>query len=77
MPVNLSIKHVPDRIVAELRRRAAAHHRSLQGELLAVLEEAVSPRPLSIKEARAQIESLALRTANNSAKIIRADRDAR
>jgi hypothetical protein len=42
-----------------------------------VLEEAVSPRPLSIKEARAQIESLALRTANNSAKIIRADRDAR
>jgi len=42
MPVKLSTKHVPDRIVAKLKRRAAANHRSLQGELAAILEQAVA-----------------------------------
>jgi plasmid stability protein len=31
---NLSIKNVPEHVVAKLRRRAVDHHRSLQGELL-------------------------------------------
>ena len=31
---NLSIKNVPEHVVAKLRQRAANHHRSLQGELL-------------------------------------------
>jgi len=31
---NLSIKNVPERVVAKLRQRAVNHHRSLQGELL-------------------------------------------
>jgi hypothetical protein len=42
MPVTLTIKHVPDRVADKLRMRAAASHRSLQGELTAILEEAVS-----------------------------------
>jgi len=42
MPVTLTIKHVPDRVADRLRLRAAASHRSLQGELMAILEEAVS-----------------------------------
>jgi plasmid stability protein len=43
MPVNLSIKNAPDDIVKRLKERAAKHHRSLQGELLAIIEEAVRP----------------------------------
>ncbi|MBF0395069.1 MAG: Arc family DNA-binding protein, partial [Alphaproteobacteria bacterium] len=35
MPSNLSIKNAPDDVVRRLKERAAAHHRSLQGELLA------------------------------------------
>ena len=31
---NLSIKNVPEHVVAKLRQRAVSHHRSLQGELL-------------------------------------------
>ncbi|MEQ8692365.1 MAG: hypothetical protein RIC89_16230 [Pseudomonadales bacterium] len=31
---NLSIKNVPEYVVAKLRQRASSHHRSLQGELL-------------------------------------------
>ena len=40
MPVNLSIKNVPDDVVRGLRNRAARNQRSLQHEVLAVLEQA-------------------------------------
>jgi len=41
MPVTLTIKGVPDSIAEQLRARAAANHRSLQGELAAILENAI------------------------------------
>jgi len=49
MPVTLTIKEVPDRVADKLRARAAANHRSLQGELMAILEEAM---PQSARQAR-------------------------
>ena len=42
MAVNLSIKNVPEAVARGLRVRAAQNHRSLQGELMAILEDAVS-----------------------------------
>ena len=45
---NLSIKNVPEHVVAKLRQRAVDHHRSLQGELLDLIcrstEEGVHAR---------------------------------
>ena len=38
---NLSIKDVPEPVAEALRRRAALNHRSLQGELMAILQQAV------------------------------------
>jgi plasmid stability protein len=38
--VNFSIKDVPDDVAERLRRRAARHHRSLQGELMAIVHQA-------------------------------------
>jgi hypothetical protein len=38
---NLSIKDVPEPWAEMLRQRAARNHRSLQGELMAILERAV------------------------------------
>lgn len=76
MTVTLSIKNVPDDVVERLRRRAARHHRSLQGEMLAIIEEAVSPEPaLSSGELLAEIRRLGVSTKAESAAIIRADRD--
>jgi len=37
---NLSIKDVPDELAERLRQRAARNHRSLQGELMAIIEQA-------------------------------------
>jgi plasmid stability protein len=39
---NISIRDVPESIAEHLRQRAARHHRSLQGELMAILESAVA-----------------------------------
>jgi antitoxin FitA len=55
MPVNLSIKNAPDEIVARLKERATKHHSSLQGELMAIIEDAVcTPRRLTPKDALAE-----------------------
>ena len=42
---NLSIKDVPEQWAAALRQRAARNHRSLQGELMAILERALMDAP--------------------------------
>ena len=76
MPVTLSIKNVPDRIAQQLRKRAARNHRSLQGELMAILEQAVQPT-LTIEEFAAQVKATGLRTPDESVAMIRADRDGR
>jgi plasmid stability protein len=51
MPVNLSIKNVPDDVVSGLRSRAARNQRSLQQELLTILRQAAKDQsPISIDE---------------------------
>lgn len=40
---NLSIKDVPEAWAQALRERAARNHRSLQGELMALIQRAVEP----------------------------------
>ena len=74
----LSIKNAPDQIVQRLRQRAERHHRSLQGELMAIIEAAVqenhSTGPADIL---AEVRRLGLQTPNEAAALIRADRDGR
>ena len=51
MPVDLSIKQVPDDVTERLRQRAKRNHRSLQGELRAILEEVTNtPARLTMRE---------------------------
>lgn len=40
---NLSIKNVPEPVIEKLRERARRNHRSMQGELMALVSEAVDP----------------------------------
>ena len=78
MPVNLSIKNVPDALAQRLRDRAARAHRSLQGELMAILEEAAyGPEHLTPSEALERVRSWGLETRARAAEMIRQDRDAR
>jgi len=76
MPLTLSIKKVPEAIVSRIKERARRNHRSLQGELLATLEESVLRRRMSAEEAYQRIRALGFRTPDEATAIIRADRDA-
>jgi plasmid stability protein len=53
MPVSLSIKDVPEELAAGLRERAARHHRSLQRELMALVEAAVADASRTAREPEA------------------------
>jgi plasmid stability protein len=78
MPVNLSIKNVPDDLAERLRERARRNHRSIQGELLTILEEAVRPKGITVGELRRRVKELDLpKGGPSSAEIIRGERDAR
>ncbi len=75
MPVTLSIKNAPDDVVERLRQRAERNHRSMQGELTAILEDAVKPAFLSPSEFVAKGRRMGLRTEADGVAMIREDRD--
>ena len=72
--VTLSVKNVPRDVARRLKARAARHHRSLQGELLAILTEA--SRTTSVSDLQALVRALHLSSPAESAAMIREDRDA-
>ena len=89
MSVNLSVKNVPDALADRLRARAERNRRSLQRELLSILEAAADeripsatlvaarPRALSIEEAAARARKLFPQGTHSSVAFIRAMRDSR
>jgi antitoxin FitA len=71
--INLSIKNAPDDLVERLRERAAKNHRSLQGDLLAIIEEVVRPPArLMPSDVLAEARRLGLETPGDAVAIIRA-----
>lgn len=91
MPVNLSIKNVPDELAQALREQAARNHRSLQGELMTLLVDAMRAggtpwppapgdpraRPLTVEEAAKIARGLFPDGTRSSVDLIRQDRDER
>lgn len=90
---NISVKDVPEAWAEALRQRAARNHRSLQGELMAILEGVVMGSPPAAPKPVGQVQgwkTVAQIAAELRAKyptpvtsvptgrdIIRAERDAR
>lgn len=84
MSTNLSIKNVPEALAEQLRERAKRNHRSLQGELLHILESATTygvtlaePSGLTVHQLREQVQGRGYVTDDDSTRWIREDRDAR
>jgi plasmid stability protein len=74
MPVTLSIKNVPDKVARRLREQAKRNRRSLQGELLSLVEHAVEAQPvIDLHLSRQQLVA----SQSESALMIRNDRDGR
>jgi antitoxin FitA len=75
--MDLSIKSVPEEQVKLLRERAKANHRSLQGELRALIDKATgaSPPGMTIDEIAARVRALGITPRDEAARLIREDRD--
>jgi plasmid stability protein len=77
----LLVRNLDDAVVARLKNRAREHHRSLQGEVKAILEEAAA------QATNAEVEAILdkwqgywkkkRKTFSDSAELIREDRDSR
>jgi plasmid stability protein len=77
MSVNLSVKDVPDDLAEALRVRARANHRSLQGELMAMIETHVGAQPFRARRLLEHVRTLGLTTPAEATAMVRADRDRR
>jgi plasmid stability protein len=77
MPVNFSIKNVPDDIAQALRERAVRNHRSLQGGFGTGLEPLVTRNPITVEEAARRARELFPGGTESSVEFIRRDRDER
>ena len=80
MPVNLSIKNAPDEVVKRLKSRAARHHRSLQGELMSLIESAAREEETGLLAPSQVVERLraaGVRSPSESAEIVRRIRESR
>jgi plasmid stability protein len=74
--INLSIKNAPVPLVDRLKQRAERHHRSLQGELLAIMEAAVrAEQRATPADILAEVRRLGLSTPAEAVSMIRGDRD--
>ncbi len=74
---SLSIKNVPEDLMARLKAQAKQHHRSLQGEIMAILEASAQPWRLNIREVQDLVKDMGLETGDDSTRWIRELRDAR
>ncbi len=78
MAVSFSIKNVPDHMAEQIRVRAAKNHRSLQGELLVILQESISrERILKPSDVLVELRRIGLKTPSEAVRFVREDRDGR
>lgn len=58
MPTTITIRRVPDEIHERLKERAARHRRSLNSELLKILEEEIGANPPDVEATLEEIDRI-------------------
>ena len=48
--VAITVKNIPETIYARVKERAKANHRSINNELITILEQSVMPKPIDVAE---------------------------
>ena len=76
MAVSLTVKNLEEDVVARLKERAKRNNRSLQGEIKMILEEAATPRTLTVDEVYQRAKASGLKS-ESSVEMIRHMRDTR
>lgn len=74
----LTIENISDDLVDRLRKRAELHSRSMQSEVIAILDQSLrTGRKLSLGEFRQRLDELDFQTGDDSTRWIRELRDSR
>ncbi|GAB4355928.1 MAG: hypothetical protein Kow0060_08250 [Methylohalobius crimeensis] len=58
MPATITLKNIPDDLYRRLKETAKAHHRSINGEVIVCLEQALLPTRLTGSEQIARARQL-------------------
>ena len=78
MAVTLRVENVPEEVAARLEERARKSRRSLEGEILRILERAVTEEErLTPGQVLERVRALKLETPAEAAAFVRQDRDVR
>jgi plasmid stability protein len=79
MPATLTIKKAPEDLLLKLKEMARGHHRSLQGEVLTILEHAVelNDMPKGVNAVLARVRETGVKAPTGLTRLIRDDRDGR
>jgi plasmid stability protein len=63
MATTITVKNIPAGLYARLKRNAAQRHRSINSEIITLIEEALTPRKIAPKELLASARALREKTA--------------
>jgi plasmid stability protein len=62
MAATITVKNIPTRLYARLKHNAAQHHRSINSEIIALIEAALVPRKITPKDFLASARTLREKT---------------
>ncbi|MCC6301019.1 MAG: Arc family DNA-binding protein [Anaerolineales bacterium] len=62
--VTLTIKNVPEIVYDRIKEQAKLNHRSINGEILSILEQAISLPPIDVQKTLEQARKIRELTAN-------------
>lgn len=60
--MNYTLKNIPDAIYKKIKLRAALNRRSINGEIIAILGDVLTPRRVSVEEFLARADEIRART---------------
>ena len=58
MSTSITLKNIPEPLYQRIRMAADRHHRSLNSEIIARLEQALAPHPVDVEESLQQARRL-------------------
>ena len=62
--VTVTIKNIPEQIYERIKAQAKSNHRSINGEILSILEHAISLPPIDVKATLQRARKIRELTAN-------------
>jgi len=62
MATNFTLKNIPDDLYKKVKEKAERNHRSINGEIISMLDAATTPRPVDVDEMLAKARELRGRT---------------